>query len=124
MGDPKSIGKIAKTECRFMELRSREGRIRKIMEGNKTDDPVEDEDQLEPGQNTPVGDIEEIEDVEMSPEQEKEKDNSSKETSRPVELSPSTQGTDTPAVAGNKCCRLHLHFRLAFCKSRPKPLGL
>ena len=42
----------------------------------------------------------------------------------PVGLSPSTQGTDNPAVAGDKCSRLHLHFRLAFWKSGPKPLGL
>ena len=42
----------------------------------------------------------------------------------PAGLSPSTQGTDNPAVAGNKCCALHLHHRLVFCKSRPKPLGL
>ena len=37
---------------------------------------------------------------------------------------PNTQGTDNPAVAGDKCSGLHLHLRLAFCKSRPKPLGL
>ena len=42
----------------------------------------------------------------------------------PAGLRPSTQGMDNPAVAGDKCFRLHLHFRLAFCKSRPKPLGL
>ena len=42
----------------------------------------------------------------------------------PAGLSPSTQGTDNPAVAGDKCSRLHLHFRLAFCKSVHKPLGL
>ena len=41
----------------------------------------------------------------------------------PAGLSPSTQGTDNPAVAGDKCSGLHLHFRLAFCKFRPKPLG-
>ena len=29
-----------------------------------------------------------------------------------------------PPVAGDKCSALHLHFRLAFCKSGPKPLGL
>ena len=42
----------------------------------------------------------------------------------PAGLSPSTQVTNNPAVAGDKCSRLHLHFRLAFCKSGPKPLGL
>ena len=42
----------------------------------------------------------------------------------PARLSPSTQGTDNPAMAGDKCSRLHLHFRLAFCKPGPKPLGL
>ena len=42
----------------------------------------------------------------------------------PVGLSPSTQDTDKPAVAGDKCSGLHLHFRLAFCKSGPKSLGL
>ena len=42
----------------------------------------------------------------------------------PAGLSPSTQSTDNPAVAGDKCSRLHLHFRLVFCKSVPKPLGL
>ena len=42
----------------------------------------------------------------------------------PAGLSPSTQGTDNPAGAGDKCSGLHLHFRLAFCKSGPKPLGL
>ena len=42
----------------------------------------------------------------------------------PAGLSPSTQGTDNPAVAGEKCSGLHLHFRLAFCKSAPKPLWL
>ena len=41
----------------------------------------------------------------------------------PAALSPSTQGTDKPAVAGDKCSGRHLHFRLAFCKSGPKPLG-
>ena len=39
-------------------------------------------------------------------------------------LSPSRQGMDTLAVARDKCSGLHLHFRLAFCKSIPKPLGL
>ena len=38
-------------------------------------------------------------------------------------LSPNTQATDNPAVAGDECSGLHLHFRLAFCKSVPKPLG-
>ena len=47
-----------------------------------------------------------------------------KELELPTGHSPSTQGTDNPAVAGDKCSRLHLHFRLAFCKSEPKPLGL
>ena len=42
----------------------------------------------------------------------------------PAGLSPITQGTDNQAVAGDKCSGLHLHFRLVFCKSRPKPLGL
>ena len=42
----------------------------------------------------------------------------------PAGLSPSTQGMDNPAVAGDKCYGSHLHFRLAFCKSGPKPLGL
>ena len=42
----------------------------------------------------------------------------------PAGLSPSTQGTDNPAVAGDKCSGLHLHFRLAVCKSVYKPLGL
>ena len=42
----------------------------------------------------------------------------------PAGLSPSTQGTDNPAVTGDKCSELHLHFRLAFCKSGPKLLGL
>ena len=42
----------------------------------------------------------------------------------PAGLSSSTQGADNPAVAGDKCSKLHLHFRLAFCKSGPKPLGL
>ena len=42
----------------------------------------------------------------------------------PPGLSPSTQGTDNPAVAGEEYSRLHLHFRLAFSKSRPKALGL
>ena len=42
----------------------------------------------------------------------------------PAGLSPSTQGTDKPAVAGDKCSRLHLHFRLAFCKFKPKHLRL
>ena len=42
----------------------------------------------------------------------------------PAGLSPSTQGTDNPAVARDKCSGLHLHFRLAFCKSRPTLLGL
>ena len=42
----------------------------------------------------------------------------------PVGLSPSTQGTDNPVVAGDKCSELHLHFRLAFCNTGPKPLGL
>ena len=42
----------------------------------------------------------------------------------PAGLSPSTQGTDNHAVSGDKCSGLHLHFRLAFCKSGPKPLGL
>ena len=42
----------------------------------------------------------------------------------PIGLSLSTQGTDNPAVAGDKCSRLLLHFRLAFCKSGPIPLGL
>ena len=36
----------------------------------------------------------------------------------------STQGTDNPAVAGDKFTGLHLHFRLALCKSRRKPLQL
>ena len=39
----------------------------------------------------------------------------------PAGLSSSTQTSDNPAVAGDKCSGLHLHFRLAFCKSR---LGL
>ena len=39
-------------------------------------------------------------------------------------LSPSTQGMDNPAVAEDKGSRLHLHFRLVFCKSVPKLLGL
>ena len=38
-------------------------------------------------------------------------------------LSPCTQDIDNPAVAGDKCSGLHLHFRLAFCKSGPKPFG-
>ena len=42
----------------------------------------------------------------------------------PAGLGPSTQGTDNPAVAGDKCSGLQLHFRLAFFKSVPKPLGL
>ena len=42
----------------------------------------------------------------------------------PIGLKTSTQGMDKPAVAGNKCSGLDLHFRLAFCKSGPKPLGL
>ena len=42
----------------------------------------------------------------------------------PTGLSPSTQGTDNPAVAEDTFSRLHLHFRLAFCKSRHKPLEL
>ena len=42
----------------------------------------------------------------------------------PVGLSPSTQGMDNPAVAGDKCSGLHLHISLPFCKSGPKPLGL
>ena len=42
----------------------------------------------------------------------------------PAELSPNTQGTDNPAVAGDKCSGLDLHFRLIFFKSGPKPLGL
>ena len=42
----------------------------------------------------------------------------------PTGLSPSTQGMDNPAVAGDKCSELYLHCRLAFCKSRPKPLEL
>ena len=42
----------------------------------------------------------------------------------PVGLSPSTQGRDTPAVAGDKFSELHLYFRVAFCKSAPKPHGL
>ena len=37
----------------------------------------------------------------------------------PAGLSPSKQGTDNPAVEGDKCSRLYLHFRLAFCKSGP-----
>ena len=44
------------------------------------------------------------------------------EVELPAGLSPSTQGTDNPAVTGDKCYRLHLHFRLAFCKSGPKPM--
>ena len=39
-------------------------------------------------------------------------------------LSPSTQGTDNRVVAGDKCSGLHVHVRLAFCKSGSKPLGL
>ena len=42
----------------------------------------------------------------------------------PAGPSPSTQGTDNLAVAGDECCGLHLHLRLAFCKSGPKLLGL
>ena len=42
----------------------------------------------------------------------------------PAGLSPSTQGTDNQAEAGDKCSGLHLHFRFAFRKSGPKPLGL
>ena len=42
----------------------------------------------------------------------------------PAGLSPNTQGTNNPAVAEDKCSGLHLHFRLAFCKSEPKLLGL
>ena len=42
----------------------------------------------------------------------------------PAGLSLSTQGMDNPAVTGDTCSGLHLHFRLAFCKSGPKPLGL
>ena len=42
----------------------------------------------------------------------------------PSGLSPSTQGTDNPSVAGDKCSGLQLHFRLAFCKSGSKPHGL
>ena len=42
----------------------------------------------------------------------------------PAGLSPSTQGADNPGVAGHKCSILHLHFRLAFCKSRLKSLVL
>ena len=40
----------------------------------------------------------------------------------PAGLSPSTQGTDNPAVAGDKCSGIH--FKLVFCKSGPKPLEL
>ena len=42
----------------------------------------------------------------------------------PLGLGPSTQGTDNPAVAGDKFPGLKLHFRLPFCKFRPKSLGL
>ena len=42
----------------------------------------------------------------------------------PAGLSPSTQGTDNPAVAGEEYSGLQLHLRLAFCKSGPEPLGL
>ena len=42
----------------------------------------------------------------------------------PAGLSPSKQGTGNPAVTGDKCSGLHLHFRLTFCKSGLKPLGL
>ena len=38
----------------------------------------------------------------------------------PAGLTPSIQGTDNPAEAGDKCSGLHLHFRLAFWKSGPK----
>ena len=42
----------------------------------------------------------------------------------PAGLSPSTQGTEHPAMAGDRCPGFHPHFRLAFCKSGPTPLGL
>ena len=42
----------------------------------------------------------------------------------PERLSPSTQGTDNPAAARDKCSGFHLHLRLAFCRSRPEPSGL
>ena len=42
----------------------------------------------------------------------------------PAGLRSSTQGMDNPAVAGDKCSGLHLHFRLAFWKSGHKPLIL
>ena len=42
----------------------------------------------------------------------------------PARLSLSTQGTVNPGVAGDNCSERHLHFRLAFCKSGPKHLGL
>ena len=42
----------------------------------------------------------------------------------PAGLSSRTQGTDNPAVAGDKYSGFHFHFILAFCKSRPNPLGL
>ena len=42
----------------------------------------------------------------------------------PAGLSPSTDGTDNPAVAEDKCSGIHLHWRFAFYKSEPKPLGL
>ena len=39
-------------------------------------------------------------------------------------LSPSIQGMVNLAVAGDKYSGLHHYFRLAFCKTGPKPHGL